>query len=187
MNELYTYILAKVGMDNAILSEALEHFNVKLLKKNAYLIRPGQYMDNYYFVKSGGLRVYLKNNDKEFTAWLSFENNFLVDISSINSKKPSKYYIQAIEDTELLAISSKSMSQLYGKYNEWQEFGRKLWEQAFLEVVDEMINHQTLSAEERYIKFMAKSDIFHRIPLKQLCSFLGVTPNSLSRIRKNIR
>ena len=78
------------------------------------------------------------------------------------------------------------MDELFSKYNEWQEFGRKLWENAFLEVTDMMIMHQTLTAEEKYLKLMKKSQIFHRIPLKQLSTFLGITPTSLSRIRNQI-
>ena len=187
MDQLTTYIRNRINISDEVLYDVLDHFEPKQLKKNNYLIKPGQYMDYYYFVKSGGLRVYTEHEEKEYTAWLSFENNFLVDIASVSAKKPCRYYIQAIENSELLAISNKNMDLLYRKYNEWQEFGRKIWENAFLEVVDEMLNHQTLSAEERYLKFMSQSEVFHRIPLKQLCSFLGVTPNSLSRIRKNIQ
>lgn len=187
MERLSAFIRSKIDIPQETLSEIINHFEVRSVRKNRYLIRQGQYMNYYYFVNSGGLRVYLEHDDRAFTAWMSFENNFIVDIASISLRQPSIYNIQAIEDTELFAISCENMDMLYKKYNAWQEFGRKLWENAFLEVVTEMVGHQTLSAEERYLKFMERSEIMQRIPLKQLSSFLGITPTSLSRIRKNLQ
>ena len=186
MDILKEYIKTKVNITEDILTEVISHFEIKNLKKNSFLLRSGQFMSYYYFIKSGGVRAYINHNEKEVAAWFSFENNFIVDIASLNSSKPSVYNIQAIEETELLAISRNAMDELFSKYNEWQEFGRKLWENAFLEVTDMMIMHQTLTAEEKYLKLMKKSQIFHRIPLKQLSTFLGITPTSLSRIRNQI-
>ncbi|PCJ64860.1 MAG: Crp/Fnr family transcriptional regulator [Bacteroidetes bacterium] len=186
MDLLKEYIKSRINITDDILTEVISHFEIKNVKKNKFLIRNGQFMSYYYFIKSGGVRVYLNHNEKEVAAWFSFEKNFIVDIASLNSNKPSSYNIQAIEETELLAISRNDMDKLFSKYNEWQEFGRKLWENAFLEVVDMMIMHQTLTAEERYLELMKKSDFFHRIPLKQLSTFLGITPTSLSRIRNKI-
>ncbi|MCB0839732.1 MAG: Crp/Fnr family transcriptional regulator [Bacteroidetes bacterium] len=186
MKLLEEYIRLKVNISDDILTDVISHFEIKNLKKNRFLLQSGQFMSYYYFIKSGGVRVYLNHNEKEVTAWFAFEKNFIVDIASVNLKIPSSYNIQAVEETELLAISRNNMDKLFSKYNEWQEFGRKLWENAFLEVVDMMIMHQTLSAEERYLELMKRSEIIHRIPLKQLSTFLGITPTSLSRIRNKI-
>lgn len=84
-------------------------------------------------------------------------------------------------------ISKNEMEELYLRYPEWQRFGRELWEDAFLKVVNGILSYQLLSAEERYKNMMEGSDLLQRVALKDLSTYLGVTPNSLSRIRKNIR
>lgn len=183
MNQLKSFIRSKVNISSVLLDEFVSHFEGRSLKKGRYLLKQGQVMDHYYFIEQGGVRVFVNQGDKDFTAWLSFENNFIVDIASINQAQPSIYNIQAIEDCKLMAISCRDMDRLYKQHNEWQEFGRKLWEDAFLEVVNEMIKHQTLSAEERYAYLIERSEVLQRVPLKQLSSFLGITPTSLSRIR----
>ncbi len=79
------------------------------------------------------------------------------------------------------------MEYLYEKFPQWQRFGRLIWENAFLKVINGIITYQTLTAEERYLAAMQQSNLMQKIPLKQLASFLGMTPTSLSRIRKQIR
>ncbi|MCG8573429.1 MAG: Crp/Fnr family transcriptional regulator [Flavobacteriales bacterium] len=187
MDPLKAYITSTIEIDDEQLNEIVDHFEPRQVPKNKHLVLKGQLMDTYYFILSGGLRVYLNNDDKDVTAWLSFENNWLVDIACIRNGTPTIYNIEAIEDTQLLTISSKQMDALYAHYPKWQEFGRKLWEKAFLQVVDSMIRHQTLSAEERYLYYLGQSDLLQRVPLKQLSSFLGITPSSLSRVRRKIK
>ncbi len=113
-----------------------------------------------------------------------FENEFFTELSSLKSGKPTQFYIKAITDTVLFAVDKNSMNDLYETIPEWQCFGRLTWENAFLKVTDGIISHQTLTAEERYLAAMQQSNLMEKIPLKQLASFLGMTPTSLSRIRK---
>lgn len=79
------------------------------------------------------------------------------------------------------------MEKLYKEFPAWQEFGRITWEAMAVRMIDQIISFQTLSAEERYLEFMAKSELIQRVPVKQIASYLGITPNALSRIRKNIK
>lgn len=187
MSKLETHIKSVINISENDLRDLIGYFEPKEIKKNKFLVREGQIMDRFYFITSGGLRVYLNHEEKQITAWLSFENDWLTDIACQKTGRPTAYNIQALEDTELMTIKSDEMNKLYDKYPSWQEFGRKLWENAFLEVVDGMIRYQTMSAEERYLHFIKRSDILQRVPLKLLSSFLGITPTSLSRLRKNIQ
>jgi hypothetical protein len=79
------------------------------------------------------------------------------------------------------------MEQLYKQFPSWQEFGRKIWENNFLKLVEGVIGFQSFTAEERYLSTMQESEFLQRVPLKHLASFLGVTPSSLSRLRKSIK
>ena len=79
------------------------------------------------------------------------------------------------------------MDFLYAHIPAWEEFGRKIWEATSVRMIDQIINFQTLSAEERYVEFMSNPEFLKKIPVKQLAAILGITPNALSRIRKNIK
>lgn len=187
MDKLENFIKSNIDISEESIQEILSHFEKRILKKDRFLLRNGHHLNHYFFVNSGGMRIYLNQGDKDITAWLSFENDFIADLECLTTGNPSRYNIQAIENTELLAIKATEMDKLYKKHPEWQEFGRKLWERAFLEVLEGMVNYQTMSAEERYLHFMQQSDALQRLPLKQISTFLGITPTSLSRLRKKIR
>ncbi|MGI4729948.1 MAG: hypothetical protein ACRYGB_15345 [Janthinobacterium lividum] len=79
------------------------------------------------------------------------------------------------------------MDFLYGHVAVWEDFGRKIWEEISVRMIDQILNFQTLSAEERYMEFMSNPELIEKIPVKQLAAVIGITPNALSRIRKNIR
>ncbi len=79
------------------------------------------------------------------------------------------------------------MDFLYSHVAAWQEFGRKIWEKMAVRMVDQIVSFQTLSAEDRYMEFMNTPELLQKVPVKNLASFLGITPNALSRIRKNIK
>jgi CRP-like cAMP-binding protein len=152
-----------------------------------YVLKKNQFCTEFYFVKSGGVRIWFQKGDTPITAWLIFENDCFSELSSLKSGNPSQFNIQAITDTTLYAIDKKAMDDLYAQFSQWQCFGRLIWEDAFLKVVNGIISYQTLTAEERYLSAMQQSNLLQKIPLKQLASFLGMTPTSLSRIRKKIR
>ena len=79
------------------------------------------------------------------------------------------------------------MDFLYSHIPAWQEFGRKVWEQMSVRMIHQIVSFQTLSAEERYLQFMNTPELLQKVPVKHLASFLGITPNALSRIRKTIK
>lgn len=186
MDELACFIKSKITLDAQELACILSYFKEISFKKDAYVLKQHHYSTNYYFVKSGGVRIWFNKDGTPITAWLIFENDFFSELSSLKSGKPTQFNIQAITETTLLAIDKNSMDELYAKSPQWQCFGRLIWENAFLKVIDGIINYQTLTAEERYLAAMQQSDLLQKIPLKQLASFLGMTPTSLSRIRKQI-
>ena len=79
------------------------------------------------------------------------------------------------------------MENLYKQFPLWQEFGRQVWEKTFLKLLEGIISFQTMTAEERYLSAMQESELLKRVPLKYLASYLGMTPTSLSRLRKTIK
>ncbi len=186
MDELLHFIRSTISIENEDLEYVLSHFKEISIKRNDYVLKEKQLATNYYFIKSGGVRIWFQKNENPITAWLIFENSFFSELSSLKSGKPTQFNIQAVADTVLFAIEKNSMEHLYERFAVWQCFGRLIWENAFLRVIDGIINHQTLTAEERYLAAMQQSNLIQKIPLKQLASFLGMKPTSLSRIRKKI-
>lgn len=187
MEKFIAFIKTIICIDNLDLQLILSRCTERQVPKGKLILKKGQIANQYFFIVSGGIRFFYEANDRENTTWVTFGNEFFTEISSLNPQKPSRFNIEAIEDTELVVIDKKDMDFLYGHIAVWQEFGRKVWEAMSVRMIDQILNFQTLSAEERYLEFMNNAELMQKIPIKQLAAVLGITPNALSRIRKNIR
>ncbi|CAM1348223.1 MULTISPECIES: Crp/Fnr family transcriptional regulator [Tenacibaculum] len=186
MEKLIKYINNYVSMEKEELEIVLSFFKEKKVSKDKFVIKKEQVVTDYYFVASGGLIIYDIIEEIQYTRYFAFENEFIADVAKIKKRERSGSYIRAIEDTELFSISFQDMEALYDKFPLWQKFGRLLWEDAFASVLYGIHNFQTLTAKERYLDLLKRSDLIFRVPLKDLSLFLGITPQSLSRIRKEI-
>ncbi|OJJ20177.1 hypothetical protein BKI52_17035 [marine bacterium AO1-C] len=187
MQILEEYIKSKIDIDQELLPAIVSLFRGKNFTRDQEVIRVGQYVKDYYFIATGGVRIVVETESKEITSWIIFENNFFSDLESLKNEQPAKGKILALDDTTILTIPAKKMYELFDQYPQWQKFGRLIIEDAFLNVVDTLMTFQAMDAESRYLNLLRKSDAVNKIPLKQLASYLGITPTSLSRIRKNIR
>jgi len=187
MEKFVAFIRGIIAIDEVELEIVLSKCRLKKVSKGRLILKQGQIANQYYFIHSGGLRFFYKTPNQENTTWVSFANDFFAEISSLHPQQPTRFNIQAIEDTELVVIDKKDMDFLYGHIACWEEFGRKVWEATTARMVDQLLNFQTLTAEERYLKFIGNPEFMQKVPVKQLAAVLGITPNALSRIRKNIR
>lgn len=187
MKQLTDFIKAKVTLTAPDLEVVLSKFREKTVNKGQLVLKRGQVASQYFYIKSGGLRFYYGEFDEQLTAWIVFEDEFFTEISSLSTQASTRFNIEAIEETQLIYIDKTDMDELYRTMPIWQEFGRLTWEAMAVRKIDKIISFQTLSAEERYLDFLANSELVKRIPVKQIASYLGITPNALSRIRKNIR
>ena len=187
MEEFVRFIKTIIGIDEPDLQLVLSRCIERQVPKGKLILKKGQIASQYFFIVSGGVRFFYEANDQENTTWVTFKNEFFTEISSLNPQKPSRFNIEAVEDTKLIVIDKKDMDFLYAHVTIWEEFGRKIWEAMSMRMIDQILNFQTLSAEERYLEFMNNPDLIKKIPVKQLAAVLGITPNALSRIRKHIR
>jgi len=187
MHQLKSFISSRITLnDDDDLQAIISKFRAKTLSKGQLLLRRGQIANQYYFVKSGALRFFY-DDEVPLTAWVVMPNEFFAEISSLGPQRPTRFNIEAVETTELLYIDKPEMELLYQQFPVWQQFGRKLWEGMAIRMIDEIISFQTLTAEERYLEFIKKPGVMQHVSVKQLASYLGITPNALSRIRKNLR
>jgi CRP-like cAMP-binding protein len=118
------------------------------------------------------------------TESFSFENNIIARVESLFTGKPSTKAIQVLEDTELVAINSAKLFELYDAFPEIERLFRKIFEAGYLETVHRIEGIQFHTAKERYNTLLQEApDLLKRVPLKHIASYLGITQVSLSRIR----
>jgi CRP-like cAMP-binding protein len=187
MQQLSDFIKSRVVIKVEEMETVLSNFQEMILDKGQLILKTGQVANCYYFIKSGALRFYYGDYEEQLTAWVIVKDEFFTEISSLNPQLPTRFNIEAIEKTELLYINKDDMEMLYRQIPAWQEFGRITWENMAMRMINQIISFQTLSAEERYLEFIQNAELMKRVPVKQIASYLGITPNALSRIRKNIR
>ena len=137
------------------------------------------------FVNFGALRQYYFKNGNEFTDCFYFEKAFIGNHISYLSKEPSKTTTVAIEPCELLVLPFKELEALYSKLPVVEEFSKRIGEQKLFELKERNASLLMDSPEERYYKLMAQQPLLHeRVPLYMIAQYLGIRPESLSRIRR---
>lgn len=155
---------------------------LKTLKKGELLLREGQTCSAYYFVNQGAFRIYFLDDGNEISNWFAFEGFFFTELESYTFEKPSRFYIEALEDCEVL-VMNRAQIEHFLKYPFGQEYIRKNWEYAFIHLNNVIVSFQSKSAKERYEELYDFPDFLQRIKQKDLSSMLGISQYSLSRIR----
>jgi CRP-like cAMP-binding protein len=183
---LEEFITKYVDLSEVELAGITGKFKSKLVKKNNYLLREGDTCKDIIFVQKGCLRLYYVKDDIEVSVWFAFQQSSAIEIYSFISENPSNYFIQAIEDSEVLCLSKTEFNKLYQYQPKMQEMMRNFWEDVILNLISRFTALQTDSAEKRYLDLLGKPGYLNSIPQKYLASFIGITPTSLSRIRKQI-
>jgi CRP-like cAMP-binding protein len=166
------------------MDKILQYFMVKEIPKGKYFSKSGQINNELAFIIKGCFRGYWEREHDEISGWFAFENEFFCDISSFIPQRPSVFGIQAIEDTTILYITHKEMDKLFLEVPIFERFIRKFWEHVIGVLVHSVNSFRTETAEKRYARAMQHPKLLQRVPLKYLSSFLGITPTSLSRLRK---
>jgi len=184
--DLIKFIREYISLSDAELEHIARIFKRRTVKKNEYLLQHGETCKDLVFVQRGCLRLYYIADSVEVSVWFAFQHTSAIEIYSFISEKPSSYFLQAIEDSEILYLPKTELNKLYRTHPEMQEMMRKFWEDVILNLLDRFTALQRDSAEERYRDLLSKPAYMQTIPQKYLASFIGVTPTSLSRIRRKI-
>lgn len=174
-----------------ISDEAQEYINKKTflvrIRKNELLVAAGNVCANLYLVRKGILRSYVKEGIKEITTWISGERELVTCITSFELQQPARENIHAIEDCELHGVSYEDLDYLYGHFPEINTVGRKILEKYYRDAEERAFIARLTEATSKYKHFAAtKHDLLTRVPLKFIASYLGVTLETLSRIRSKL-
>ena len=159
-----------------------EHFKAK-----TYFAEQQKPCNYIGFIERGFARSYfidLKGNEN--TVCFSSDGMMLVDPISLFSNENARFSIQILEDSTIQVTTKEELAHLYEREPRLNLFGRKVVEASYVATLNRIMDYQTTTAEERYLDLMKHPELFQKIPLKYLASYIGITDSSLSRIRKNI-
>jgi CRP-like cAMP-binding protein len=160
-------------------------FMAKNFLKGSTLTRGGETEQFIYFIEEGATRNYFIKDGKEFTVDFHFQDDFVTAYYSLITKKPSPVTIELLEDSKLIAIPYNKLEENYMKSIEGAAIGRKMAEYQYIRRLQKEMELLSLTAEERYSQLMEKNPkLVSSISVKHLSSYLGIQPESLSRIRK---
>lgn len=182
---LVQHLAQIVPVSETLQHELLQMTTIKELAKGAQLIAPGDRCNDIYFIERGLLRGYYHNNEqKEITHWFAREGEFATSFYAFIARATSREYIEALEDCELVQIPYSSLQQLYTSFPETERIGRLLTEAYYIQLEGRLLGLQFTSARERYDALLQNNaTLIQRAPLGCIASYLGITQETLSRIR----
>ncbi|MCC6371940.1 MAG: Crp/Fnr family transcriptional regulator [Bacteroidia bacterium] len=185
MSELETYIQSYFGIEQKEMATIAALFKPEDLKKGDYYLKTGKLCNKLSFIKSGLLRIYVKDENKEVTQWISTAGYFVTDLSSLVFQNPARWTIQALSDVELYTISRNDYNRIGKLIPDWHQLEKLFIAKCFTMLEDRIFSHLSMSAEERYAFFFEHNkELFNQVPLQYIASMLGMTPETFSRIRK---
>jgi len=159
------------------------------IKKKNFLLQEGDVAKYEYFITKGCLKNYtLDENGTQHISMFGIENYWTTDMVSFISDEPSHFFIEALEDTELLAISKTKYERLFKEIPKFERFYRILYQRSLISYIRRTNHGISLTAEERYLRFKDQyPQIINRIKQKDLAAYIGVTPEFMSMIKSKIK
>ena len=170
---------------NSKIEEYLQQHSYPLsVKKGCILHKEGDVCDYIYFISKGVVRGYLIDDRKDITTWITTENEVVSAIHSFNFRIPAMENLQAVENCELLAMSYADLHRLYDLHMEYSIVARRIYEKYYADAEIRALIARLSNAERKYEFFLqAHTHLANRIPIKYIASYLGISLETLSRIR----
>lgn len=192
MSELHASILKYVQQIVTLTSEEEAYFISLLrhrkLKRRQFLVQAGEVCGYEHFVVKGCLRAYYVDaNAQEHVVQFAVENWWIGDLASFITGREASFYVEALEPSEVLLISKEDLTTLYQRVPKFERLFRILLQHAFVALQERTIQNLSMPAKERYERFMNKyPGMAARIALVHIASYLGMTPEFLSKIRREM-
>lgn len=183
-----TYLTSNSDADQSEINKLLSNCTIRKYEKGDFVLRQGDYCKHTFFVESGLLRQYsIDEKGKEHIIQFAPENWFMSDRESVYFNQPSVYFIQALEDTTVFLISEEFILELSKTDDVFLAYNNKLLHNHIRHLQRRITQLQSATAEERYLYFIEiYPDLMLRISQIYIASYLGITPESLSRVRKQL-
>ncbi|WP_219223402.1 Crp/Fnr family transcriptional regulator [Pedobacter antarcticus] len=188
MEDLIKYLLKFGQLNESQCALIQSKTQLKKVKKGEYFSEAGKVSRKIGYVTKGVFRIcYYNKTGESFTRYFVYENRFITDINSFIDEVPSAEYIEAVTDCEILVFSKKDFSELAMTIPGWSDIFSKITSYVLENKMRASSNMLVQDAQTRYSHFLAHyPGLANRIPQLMLASYLGITPSSLSRIRKTL-
>lgn len=188
MEHLRRFVQTISQMSDADFELIVPILDTMRVRKKENLLSEGDICKHVYFLRSGFFRLfYVDFNGNEINCRFVGEHRFFVDFSSFLTQTPSKYYWQAVQDSELYMLKYSDIQAIYQRSPAWDHFGRLMAEYVYREMSERTEMLLFLKPEERYQYLLKKSpELFNQVSQFHIASYLGVKPESLSRLRKRL-
>ncbi|MFZ4544619.1 MAG: Crp/Fnr family transcriptional regulator [Saprospiraceae bacterium] len=155
------------------------------IKRRQFILQEGDVCRHYSFIVSGLFKMYTSDqNGREYNLQFSAENDWINDIGSFNTKKPSKFFIEAVESSVIIQIEKSALIDLLTNFSKFERIFRVIIEDKFICLENRLMQKICSSTEEHYHTFVNEyPQLAQRLPNTQIASYLGITPEFLSKIR----
>lgn len=186
--KLLSFMKKNIRMDQKEINEIAEELRVEEYKKGTILLKQGEVSNKCYFVLSGCIRQYSCDNEGNENTFNFFtEGQSAVMFKSYTQKVESDYFLVCVENSTLIVGDLDLESSMFKKHPKLAEITRMMMQSNFGQVQEESAIFMSATPEERYVNLLeTRSDLIKRVPQHQLASYLGITPESLSRIKKRL-
>lgn len=183
-----SFLSSNINVDRKFLDELFSKCQIRQYKKGDFLLHQGEKCRYTFFVEKGLVKqYYIDDKGKEHILQFAPENWFVTDRESVYFDSPSLYFIQTIEDSAVMLLEEKLILQLSISNPEFLSFNNKLLHNHIRHLQKRITALQSATAEERYLDFISiYPDLTLRVPQTMIASYLGITPESLSRVRKEL-
>lgn len=177
-----------IQLDKAEIDFFISHLQTKTIKRKEFLLRQGDICKTENFIVKGCLRTYtIDENGFEHILMFGIEDWWVGDLYSFLTQSPATYFIDALEDTEIIQISKASLEKLYDKIPKLDRFFRLIFQNAFIAQQKRINQNLSFPAEQRYLDFIEKfPSLEQRLSQKQVSAYLGITPVFLSMLRRKL-
>ncbi|WP_166437088.1 Crp/Fnr family transcriptional regulator [Niastella caeni] len=185
LNSLVSSLSKYVTLTEAEVNAIASLFSFKTFRKRQYIMQEGEITRHETFIVKGLTRTYeVDEKGQEHVIQFGLEGWWIGDLYSFLTEAPSKYYIDCLEDTEVFQITKPNLEALYEKVPKMERHFRIIIQNAFIAATNRVASSLIKNASERYVEFTIQyPQIEQRVPDNQIASYLGITPQSLSRIR----
>lgn len=186
-DKLKIYCKTKVQLSETELDLINTYFEVIKLRKKEFLLQDGRICNFIGFVGEGTIRHFHVKDGVEKTCDISFENSWVTDFQSFLNETVCVMNLQAMEDSTVYIIKKQNLYKVYTECSKYETFGRLMAEQVAQRATEIAMSLSSEKPEERFQNLIQKQpDLFQRVPQKYIANFLGISPESLSRIRNRI-